>query len=372
MKKKVAILQNGLYWGGTDTFVINLCKGLNKEKYDVTVINTTDDKNQRENEILESGISIIHTHSLHGIKGKLIHFWRLYKYLKREGFDAFQTNIDLFNGPNLLIAWMARVPLRICHSHNSLQGKELKEGRSYSVKIYQKIMRWLCWHCANRRVGCSIEAIDFLYPGKDLKNLSYPSVIFNGIELDKYKLPNFNKEKFKKENGFNASKNIITIGHLIEQKNPLFIADLFSEFCKTNKDCNLIWIGDGQLKDQVLEILRNNNVENRVHFLSKRRDIPQLLCSADIFILPSNFEGLGIVAIEAQAAGLPVLLSDKVPSLADCGATQFLSIDDRKKPWITAINEILDGQKKLNPDPNKLKNFSIDKMIEQMTNIFES
>ena len=371
MKKKICILQNGLAWGGTDTFVLNLCRGIDKEKYDITVVNPSSIKIQKEDELKRLGITVIHTHPLEGFKGRCKHFYKLYKILRNGKYDIFQTNIDLFNGPNLLIAWMVRIPIRVCHSHNSLQGKELREGRSWPVRIYQSLTRWMCWNFSNRRVGCSEEANNFLFKGKNWKDANFPTVIFNGIELSKFRVP-FDKAKFKTDNGVLAQQNIITIGHLVSQKNPLFIAQLFADFCKINVDCNLIWVGDGHLKGKVLEILKSNRIENRVLFLSNRNDIPQLLQISDVFILPSNFEGLGIVAIEAQAAGLPVLLSDKVPGLADCGNASFLPIDKGTVIWIEKIEESLTNTIRHGVSTEKLNRFGIENMVNQMTQLFES
>ena len=121
---KVCILQNGLARGGTDTFVVNLCKGLDRQKFDITVVNpsTRPGSMVREPDILDTGAKIVHTSDLgKGHLSKFIHFIRLYKLLRTEKYDVFQTNVDLFNGPNLFVAWLAGVPVRCCHSHNTMQ-----------------------------------------------------------------------------------------------------------------------------------------------------------------------------------------------------------------------------------------------------------
>ena len=370
-KKKIAILQNGLYWGGTDTFVINLCKGLDKQKFDITVINPSSGEGQRENEILESGAQIINTFPTVGLKGRLLHLWRLYKILRKGKFDVFHTNIDLFNGPNLLVAKLAGVPKRICHSHNAQQSKELREGRTLPVRVYQKTMRWLCWNFSTRKIGCSEYANDFLYKGKSWRSSKFPTIINNGINLNKYNLE-LNKEDIKNSNGFKAPYHIITIGHLIEQKNPIFIANLFNKICERRDDIDLIWVGEGKLKNKVIKILKEKGNAKRVHFLIKRTDIPELLKFSDIFILPSNFEGLPIVSIEAQAAGIPALLSSTITELANCDGIQYIPIDSGFDEWIKAIDDILKGDLKLETDQEKLKKYSVEYMIYQMEKIFES
>lgn len=372
--KKVCILQNGLARGGTDTFVRNLSKGLDKSKYQVTIVNPAKSPGSviGEEELIANGIAIYHTTPLVGIKNKIKHLWQLYRFFKKERLDVFQTNIDLFNGPNLFVAKLAGVPIRCCHSHNTMQNKELNSGRTFSIRTYQKVMRWLCWKFSNRRCGCSANAMEFLYKNKKWQNSSYPQIINNGIDVKKFSHKIDVKKKKDELNLIDDRRIIVTIGHLIDQKNPLFIAQLFSDFCKQNKDTDLIWVGKGVLKEQVMEILRKGGCENRVLFLENRNDIDEILQCADMFILPSNFEGLGIVAIESQAAGLPTLLSDKVPSEADCGAVKYLPIDHGTEIWIRAINDVLEGKLSLKVDERKLREFSIENMVNQMSQVFES
>ena len=370
--KKICILQNGLARGGTDTFVVNLCRGLDKNRYDITVINPSDKSGSRvrESDIIEAEAKIIHTTQLGSLKGKIKHLIQLYKILKRGRFEVFQTNIDLFNGPNLFVAWLAGVPVRCCHSHNGSQQKQLTEGASFSVKTYQKVMKWLCWRFSNRRCGCSEAAMDFLYAPHHWHTTKYPVIINNGLDLSAYS-QSVDVVAKKKELNLDAKYNIIAIGHLIPQKNPLFIARIFTEICKIRKNCDLIWVGDGILKTEVMEILNKGKVAERVHFLNNRADIPEILHCGDVFILPSNFEGLGIVAIEAQAAGLPCVLSDRVPKEADCGAAVFLPIDSDGHQWIDTLCAILDGHMELVPDKDKLSVFSIKNMASQMSKVFE-
>ena len=218
-KKRICILQNGLSRGGTDTFVVNLCRGLDKCKYDIVVVNPNAKTNIREADIIDAGATLIHTTPLQGI-GKIKHLLQLYKILKEGKFDIFQTNVDLFNGPNLMIAWLAGVPIRCCHSHNTMQQKALVEGQTYSIRLYQKAMRWLCWKFSNRRSGCSKDAMNFLFLDRDWYNAQYPTVVNNGIDLNIYK-NNSSSNKLKEELGLKAQYHIATVGRIIPQKNPL-------------------------------------------------------------------------------------------------------------------------------------------------------
>jgi glycosyltransferase involved in cell wall biosynthesis len=371
-KTKICILQNGLARGGTDTFVLNLCRGIDKERFELTVVNPSSKPDSRvlEPEVLATGATIVHTSDLgRGAMSKLRHFVRLYKLLRRERFDVFHTNIDLFNGPNLLVAWLAGVPVRCCHSHNGMQQKALVEGMTLPIRIYQSVMRWMCWHFSNRRTGCSKIAMEFLFVGRPWRQKEYPSVIYNGIDLNTYRTP-IDVDKKMAELGLTAKHHIVTVGRIIPQKNPLFIAESFAALCRTRTDCDLVWVGVGELEQQCREIFERNGVADRVHFLGSRGDVAEILQCCDLFYLPSNFEGLGIVVIEAQASGLRCLVSDAVPFEADCGGCKFVSLKADMSQWISIMSDMLDGKIVLKIDESKMQRFSIEYMVKQMEQVF--
>lgn len=370
-KTKVCILQNGLARGGTDTFVVNLCKGIDKDKFEVTVVNpsTRPESLVREPDVLATGARIIHTCPLAGVKSMLVHLVRLYKLLRAERFDVFQTNIDLFNGPNLFVAWLAGVPVRCCHSHNTMQQKSIIRGMTLSIRIYQSLMKWMCWTFSNRRSGCSEDAMDFLFAGRKWHQDKYPIVVNNGIDIEHFRKP-VDVECKKAELGLTAKHHIITVGRIIPQKNPFFIAESFCELCKQRDDVDFVWVGIGNLQDECKSVFRKNGCLDRVHFLGSRTDVNEVLACCDLFYMPSVFEGLGIVIIEAQAAGLPCLCSTAVPKEADCGAVQYMSLDQPIAEWAKAMSNILDGKTILKTDENMIQAFSIQHMAAQMMQVF--
>lgn len=371
-KKKVCILQNGLSRGGTDTFVVNLCRYIDKTRFEITVVNPSskDGSRVREQEVIDSGANIVHTSDLgKGVKSLLKHFRMLYILLRSKKYDIFHTNVDLFNGPQLFVAWLAGVPVRCCHSHNTMQQKSIVKGMTLSVRIYQAIMRWLCWTFSNRRTGCSEDAMNFLFEGKQWKTDKYPTIIYNGIDINAFR--NLN-DKMSKRNSLGLTKryNVLTVGRIIPQKNPQFIAQLFCEVCKMRDDIDLVWVGTGDLENECREIISYNRISDRVHFLGSRNEVNEIMQSCDAFILPSKFEGLGIVLIEAQAAGLPCLASDAVPQMANCGAIKYLALDKSAKEWAIILCDIIDKKIKLDVETEKLQEFSVENMTGQMESVF--
>ncbi len=371
-KKVICILSNGLVKGGTDTFVINTVKGLNtKDKYDIILILSVDsDKNCLcVSEVQKLGVRILKTCGLDSALGIIHHLGCLYRFLKQEKPDVFQTNIDLFNGPNLFAAWLAGVPIRICHSHNSMQEREVANGSSAAIAIYQAVMRWLCWSFSNRRAGCSEAALNFLFQNK-WKRDPRAIVVNNGIDINHFRTEADTVNILQKI-GANAKYHILTVGRLSAQKNPLMIADVFIELCKKRDDCDLIWVGIGEMEADVKARLRECGVLDNVIFLGIRDDVNELMQCSDVFLFPSLFEGLGIVVIEAQAAGLPCVISDTIPAMVDCGGCSFLSLTDSPSRWAEKVSDVLDGKEPFKVDETQLNAYSIDHMVEQMESLFE-
>lgn len=374
-KKRLCFLSNGLVWGGTDTFAVNLIKGLDKDKYDVTValsIDIEDDNlSLREQEILTAGAKTVRTSSINkGFGKKLKHFVRLYKLLKKGKFDIFHTNVDLFNGPNLFVAWLAGVKVRVCHSHNAQQERSAGKKKGFIISVYQFIMRKLCWRFSNRRCGCSEQALDFLFKDKWKKD-QRATVINNGIDINLYHQQINKAEKLSELGLLPNVKYILTVGRLSRQKNPMMIVDVIYELSKFRSDCELLWVGVGEMQDQISSKVYDYGISDKVHLLGRRDDVNHLMQISDAFLFPSIFEGLGIVLVEAQAANLPCLVSDIVPPEVDCGGCKFISLNSSSELWAKQLSEIINDKDILKVNQQKLNEFSIENMVRQVDKMYE-
>ena len=130
-----------------------------------------------------------------------------------------------------------------------------------------------------------------------------------------------------------------TIGRLTRQKNPTMILKIIKDLKEKGKEFRFIWVGVGELQENIDNEIKKKGLQSEVMMLGLRNDVPRILQAMDVFIFPSIWEGLGIVAVEAQAAGLPTLCSDKVPSEAKVtNLCKFISIDSTE-PWIEEIEK---------------------------------
>jgi len=167
-------------------------------------------------------------------------------------------------------------------------------------------------------------------------------VIHNAIDVSRFVYDPEVRERVRREQGASDDKIALFVGRLDPQKNPVFLLNIFHEIVKREKGWQLWIVGDGVLRDEVEAKIKACGLEAQVHLLGSRSDVNELMQAADIFLLPSKFEGLGIVLIEAQAASLPCITSkDVVPREVDVtGLVEFVSLEEDAAHWAKRVMDI--------------------------------
>ena len=370
--KKICIISHGLASGGISSFVINLIIGMKQQnEWDISLIMALDCENSRqmrEDEIEKLGsVSIYRTSDIRGPKDILRHFVALYRLLKKLKPDVVHSNMVYLDGLNCFAAALAGVPIRVSHAHNSNSYSATEKGGSLKLSVYYWMMRKIVWTFSNRHAGCSELAMDYFY-GPKWRNNKHSQIIFNGIDLKKFESVNradaIRKFKFD-ENIF----RIIVVGRLANQKNPLFTVEIMKELCKLRRDCELIWVGTGNLKDRIDEKIKLYNLSQYIKMFGARKDVNEILKCGDVFLLPGGRLSPGDRL--SQAAGLPCVTSNRVPELADCGKCIFLPLEDGAASWAKAISDIIDGKIQMQIDEEKLSRFDISYMTSQLEQVYE-
>jgi len=215
--------------------------------------------------------------------------------------------------------------------------------------------------------SCSSQACDLIckYNRVNRNNIY---IMNNGIDCDRFLFNKQKREEIRKKYDLNDSFVIGHIGHFEPVKNHKFIIDLFEKIYSINNKYKLVLVGNGSLKNEILKKVESSNIHKNVIFFELRNDIPDLLSAMDCFIFPSKFEGLGIVALEAQANGLPVLISNTVPNeviISDCNQFDINNISK----WVDKILNLkikdLSSKKKDNIVVKKSK-FNINNNIKKL------
>lgn len=357
-KIKVAVILHGLGANGIDTLFANLSSNWDLDRFEITyfIAVDKDDKQLWEEKVINNGVKVIHISDLDGTK--LLKWpFVLKKCLKHYGpFDVIHVNMDMLNGINLLVAKNLKIKNRICHSH--ISNSEVGSG-SFKAKLkktYIKIMKKLMCHYSTKRVACSDLAGDYFFGKGNFQTID------NGVDIDKF-------IKTKNDN-CNSKLKFCTIGRIVPQKNPFFLADIVEALYKIDNKIKFYWVGEGGLSQEVKKYVNKLSVNNNIHFLGVRNDVENVLHKCKYFLLPSNYEGFGLVLVEAQAAGLDCFASDVVPNTVNCGKCKFLSLEMSATDWARQIYDYINSKEKMVLNEQKLKTFGIKNMAEKIQDVY--
>ena len=309
------------------------------QKYGVQFDFLTYEKNELsyENKLIQRGGKVFHIRSVINF---INYIQDLRHILKENCYDIVHFNMSYANFvPIILIKLILPKQTKIIlHSH-SMGFDEQNRMIKYLKKSIHKIGRQIIPFTCDGYLGCTHDAGKWMFTESTRKELFY-KVVHNAINISSF-IYNENIRVLTRKK-LHLSNDDFVIGHIgrfTYQKNHEFLIKVFHECLQKKSDCKLMLIGDGPNKKNIEIMSRNLGIEDRVLFLGNRNDIPKLLQAMDVFCLPSRFEGLGMVGVEAQAAGLTCFASDVVPKeLAVTNKCKFLPLAD-KKEWVERILE---------------------------------
>ena len=229
------------------------------------------------------------------------------KYLADNKYDI----IHIHSGSISVLAYYSRIASLsgakkvIVHSHSSGSKKTLKHFiiKSYAAHIFKKYVTDFC--------ACSREAAQWKFPKSVLSEVI---ILKNGIDLHKFKYDPISRKKMREK--YCIKDNVLVLGHVgrfTYEKNQIFLIDVLKQYLATNKHVKLVLVGAGIEIEKVKKRAEKLGVEKYVIFPGSKSNVNDYLNMFDVFLFPSYFEGLGIVALEAQASGLPVIASEGIP-----------------------------------------------------------
>lgn len=338
--------------GGVEAVTINYYRNIDKNKVQLDFICDEDSTNIPYEEIERMGGKVIIIPSY----SKPFKYHKALKRVLKEGnYKIIHSNINTLSVFSLFAAKCAGVPVRIAHSHSTTNKKEKKKN------LMKQVLRPFSKVFATDYMCCSELAGRWLFGNKEYdKGNVY--LLNNAIDLDKFKYNESLRKKKRKELGIKDDTLVIGhIGRFVAQKNHDFLIDIFDEIHKKNNNSILLLAGQGPLMEDIKNKVKELNLDDNVKFLGQRNDANELYQAFDVFLLPSLYEGLPVVGVEAQAAGLLCYLSDdmtKETKVLDI--TKFMSLNNTPEEW---ADNILDDVKKYKRiDTSKemtAKNFNI-------------
>ena len=346
---KILLITSALLSGGTERFLINFSKVFHKcNEIDVAYY-----RDSNEDTIGELSQFVNNTILLPYYVKHPFEFRREVLKLYKEGkYDYAYVHANHALGIMYTFpAWKKDSATKILyHSHNS-EGNQKVLQRIYSKKINK---------VANKRYSCSEGATKYMYG----TNSAY--IINNGVDIDRYRY-NFEKRKeIREKYGINDKTVYGHIGRFSNQKNHAFLIDIFSEIVKRDSNSVLFLIGKGENKEASIQKINSLGLNDKVIFLDSTSKAGDYYQCFDLFILPSLFEGLPFVGIEAQASGTQCLFSNTITGdIAITPLVQFLGLSDTPATWAEKAIEMADknSPKKDYGEIITQKGFSIYHMI---------
>lgn len=326
-----------LRYGGTESYMMNYYRYFEHQKIQVDFVVHGFEKGVYDDEVKSLGGNIYNI----PLKSKeyLKNISALKRIFNTNKYKIIHSHMDAGNTHVLKIAKECGIPIRIAHSHNTGFQIQNKIKLIYNIQQQKKIKKY-----ATNLMACSDLAGKWLYEDGNYQ------VISNAIDVDKFIFNSKIRQEERKKLNIQLDSFVVgVVGRFAEQKNPQFILKIFSEVLKRNKNALLIWIGDGDLKKEIEDKSKALGIYNSILFLGNRADTNKLYQTMDVFLLPSKFEGLPIVGIEAQANGLPLIVSDRITSELDIsGLVTFLSLEKSAAYWAKAIIDRSDIKPRIN------------------------
>ena len=372
-KLRVLHITEMMQAAGIESFIMNVYREIDRDKIQFDFFITRNEKEFYDDEIFCLGglKYTVDCKNSFCILTKVLHeSWLLYVFLRKKKYRVVHihsgTPLRVFY---LLAAKCAGVPMRIYHSHSA----EVK-GPHRFMKLKKQVfflLRKFFIFWGTDFFACSTEAGIWMYPKCILTSKRF-QLINNGIDIDKFQ---FNQVQRNVVRDRLCLDNKLVFGHVgrfNDQKNHIFLLEVFKEILVRNSESFLLLIGNGELLDSVKKYTKKLGIEKNVMFLGVRQDVNELLMAMDSFLLPSNYEGLPVVGVEAQVSGLPVFFSDVITRdvlLSD--KVRYISLTDTPSAWASIILDVITITKESERIvSSRCLEFDIARVVYKMTNIY--
>lgn len=319
--------------GGLTEYIINNYRRINRTKFQFDFI-TYDEKSDFQDEVEKLGGSIFcFPRPIYLIQ----YYYQLRNSYRTQGYQIIHFHMSYANITPILLAKLVGIPRIIVHSHSTGLDEPSEFIRLIKLFIH-KIGRHVLPYLATDYLACSELAAQWMFPSKILKKKKH-HIMYNAIDLDKFRYDENLRDIVRHQ--LNIPDHCYVIGHVgrfTYQKNHEFLIEVFRELQKYNDQTMLLLVGDGPDRGKIEHQVKKYNLQEKVLFLGQRDDVSALYQAMDVMVMPSRFEGLCIVAIEAQMAGLPCVCSKALSEETKVSSDfTYKSLEDSPEEWAHTI-----------------------------------
>ena len=345
--------------GGMEVFIMSVFRNLDMEQYKIDFI-AYDERIVCEEEIVQSGSHVYHvTPRSKNISASKSELDRVFKEKKYDVFWSHKTTIS--NIEALKAAKNNCVPIRIVHSHSS---KNRGTGFTYMM---HRLNRRVLSKYVTEFLACSYDSAKWMFGHYAEK----AEIVINGVDMDKFAYSREREMFMRKKLDLENVPVVGHIGRMSREKNHKFLLLIFKELLKKQKDAVLLLCGGGEMETEITESIRILGIEKNVRVLGVRNDVDDVMQVMNVFVFPSLMEGYPISLIEAQAAGLPSVVSkDVIPASIACDENmEFVSLNEKPEKWAEAVFKKLKLPRHTAPKSFVESNMNLKKMIENIEKI---
>lgn len=346
--------------GGIESFVVNFWRNFDKSKISIDFLKLSNNI-YFEDEIITGGSKVFRIENRR--ENPFKHMTQMFGFLKKHP-EYEIVHFHLLSASNIEPIIIVKLLGRkvVVHSHSQWKGTNKLSNMLH--KINRPILNLI----ADKKLACSTEAGQWMY-GKQKYE-----IIKNAIDTKKYKFDMNVRNKVRDEFNFKDEFVIGNVGRLVSVKNQEFLIDLFKRIYEKDINTKLIIVGEGELRPQLEKKISQYKLENNIILTGLRNDVNELMQGMDIFILPSHFEGLPLVAIEAQASGLPCIISENVSSEACIiKNSERISLEDGIEIWSERILRLKDNIDRLGSDKDiREAGYDIENEVGKLMQIYKA
>ena len=329
---------------GIESYIMNTYRRINKNEFQYDFFITRDQKEFYDDEISALGGRKFCV-DFQDISSTFKRVIKESRYLKEFLMKNHYDVIHIHSGTPLRFMYLiaakkAGVKTRIYHSHSAkVKGPHKLIFLKHSLfKLFKQFIPFY----ATDLFACSELAGEWMYPKRCLNKVH---VVKNGIDINLFDFNAEKREQMREELNVDDNFVIVHVGRFNAQKNHVFLMNMFEEVLKEIKNAKLLLVGEGELYDEIYKLVESKELMNAVDFLGVRSDVSSILQASDIFVLPSNYEGLPVVGIEAQSTGTYCLLSENVTSEIKITDNIELLPIDSFEPWVNAMKKQQNNKK---------------------------
>lgn len=357
----IRILQcvNNMHRAGLETMLMNYYRNIDRSQIQFDFLTHRPDKSDYDDEILSLGGKVYYAPRLFPQN-----YPSYYSYMKdffedHPEYRIVHSHIDSMSYMPLLTAKKAGVPIRIAHSHNTAIDRDYK----YAMKQYYRLK---LPSVANEFMACGDDAGRFLFGDRKFQ------VLPNAVEASNFTYSHQKRVQVRNQLGIQGKMVVGHVGRFSPQKNHEYLIDIFQALLKRYSNAVLLLVGDGELEENIKAYVCNRHLEDKVLFLGKQDDMGKLYQAMDVFVLPSLFEGIPVVGVEAQYADLPCIFSDRVPREVRFGRKcQFISLNESPDVWAESILECVKESPVQDRREIRCSRYNIQEMHQALTDYYQ-